>query len=81
MNLRKLFFWEVSNKMQLEVVMHAHLRIESVTIWWHCSTYFIFSMVTLCLITECPASLKHPKVIEQVMEQGVGWVAFVAVSY
>jgi len=35
----------------------------------------------LCLITECPASLKHPQVVEQVMEQGVGWVASVAVSF
>lgn len=38
-------------------------------------------LCAVSLITEWSASLKHPKVIEQVMEQGLGWVTFVAISF
>lgn len=65
--------------MLIEIVIHAHLRIQNRTILLFLHIlYFLYGY--LMSVTERSASLKHPKVIEQVMEQGVGWVAFVVVS-
>lgn len=73
-SLRKLFYWEVSNKMQSRVVIICTPKNRKYNNLVVLLYILYFLSVTLCVVPECLASLKHLEVIEQVMEQRVGWL-------